>query len=217
MIEKKTCCIFCPVWDINESKLRQAVKQPALFIAADSGIASMEALGFIPDVIIGDLDSAPLALLSEPKYKDIPRIIHPTEKDDTDLMLAVKYALDNGCRDIIIIGGIGGRLDHTLANLMILEYIHKRNAAGTITDGKTKVRYLSGDSLEVRRGYKYISLIPLREHVNGITLTGFDYPLDNACLSMSEPYTVSNRLADGQECGIISVSGGAVLVVECDE
>jgi len=100
-------------------------------IAADGGFAALTSYGVVPDLVIGDFDSLEPGLLSA--VSDHPNVIRSSaEKDDTDMMLAVKHALNLGYRSFIINGGLGGRLDQTLANIQILVHIADNGACGTL-------------------------------------------------------------------------------------
>lgn len=98
----------------------------ALVIAADGGLRHLEAQGLTADLIVGDFDS----LGRVPEGDNILR--HPVEKDDTDMLLAVRTGLDRGYRIFVLYGGLGGRLDHTYANLQVLNFLASRGASGRL-------------------------------------------------------------------------------------
>jgi len=204
--------IFCKSFGLNPDKIN--IEQ-GLYIAADSGIETAEILGVKPDIIMGDFDSMDLSVSEiRAKYEGSEVIEHPPEKDDTDSMLCVKYALEHDYKDIIIIGGTGGRIDHTLANLALLRYIKKHGGTGVITDGYNKVTYLAGGSMRVYKNYKYVSIIPVSRELRGVSLTGFLYNLYEANVKFEEPYTVSNEIAE--EYGDIIIKQGEAFICECD-
>jgi len=195
-----------------------------IYIAADSGLDVIKRFDIAPDVIIGDFDSADPKVLEfyksniESGNTKITEIIkHPAQKNDTDSMLAVKYALGAGYKNITIIGGTDGRIDHTLANLLCLRYIKNHGGNGCITDGCNRIRYISNDKTRIFRNYKYISIIPLSPEIRGVTLTGFFYSLENASVSLDEPYTVCNELAGNSVYGDIEISDGEALICECND
>ena len=203
-----TAYIFCKSFDLCKNKI---TIEPGLYIAADSGIETAEKLNITPNVIIGDFDSACAERLKG--HKNI--ITYSAQKDDTDSMLAVKYALERGCKNITIVGGTGGRIDHTLANLSMLKYIKTRGGTGTLTDGFNRVSYISGgETVRVYKDYKYISILPVSAELSGVTLQGFLYNLDNACVNFAMPYTVSNQVAG--EYGEIVITQGEAYICECD-
>jgi len=209
----KTAYIFCKSFDLNTNKINIG---EGLYIAADSGLETAEKLGIEPHIIIGDFDSIDAGLLAN--YADIANIIkYPPQKDDTDSMLCVKYALERGYKNMAVIGGTGGRIDHTLANLALLKYINNHGGTGSITDGFNRVGYLANGSMRVYKncGYKYVSIVPVSRELRGVTLTGFLYNLQDASVKSDEPYTVSNEIAANCDYGDIIIEQGEAFVCEC--
>lgn len=184
-----------------------------LIIAADSGYNNASRLGVRPGLLLGDLDSIDRGALAPDELEHIERIIVPAIKDDTDTQLAVDTALERGADEIIIIGGLGGRLDHTLSTVFLLEYIKDKGARGVITDGRNRVRIMeSGEELTIKRGYKYLSLVGLTDTCEGVSISGVFYPLKDAVLERKYAFAVSNEItADAAE---ISLSKGILLVIE---
>jgi len=195
---------------LNRDKIKIPENPGDIYIAADSGIETAAELGIAPNVLIGDFDS-----INTPLPPGAEIIGYPAEKNDTDLMLAVKYALGRGYKDVTVIGGLDGRADHTLVNLFYLKYIDLRGGRGRITDGCNRVSYLASGPVEVYKGYKYISVIPVTPEIRGVTLTGFRYPLCGATVKFEEPYTVSNEITG--EYGVIEIASGEALICECDD
>ncbi len=181
-----------------------------LCIAADGGYRNAETMGVRVDVLLGDFDT-----LGEPKDVDerteILRV--PAEKDFTDTQLAVETAIERGADDIVIIGGLGGRLDHTLSNLAILEDLCARQVFARITDGQNRVRFLNATSMLLARSeFRYLSLIAVTERARGVSVEGCRYPLKNATLSRNVQYAISNEITGN--CALISVKRGALYVIE---
>ncbi len=181
-----------------------------LCIAADSGYRNAKLLGVTVDVLLGDFDS-----LGEPKdvgeKTEILRV--PAEKDFTDTQMAVETALARGANDIVIIGGLGGRLDHTLSNLAILEDLSARGVYALITDGQSRARYLAATStLLARSGFRYLSLIAATEKARGVSVEGCRYPLKNATLTRNVQYAVSNEITGN--CALVSLKRGALYIIE---
>ena len=180
-----------------------------LRIAADAGYENALALGERVDLLLGDFDS--LKLRDVPK--EVERLQVPAEKDFTDTQLAVDTALKKGATEICIIGGLDGRLDHTLSNLAILEDLQGKGIYATITNGYNRVRYIASTStLVARSGFRYLSLLCLSERAKGVSVEGCKYPLKNATLNRSYQYAVSNELEGN--CALISVRKGGIYVVE---
>lgn len=185
-------------------------KNDDLRIAADSGLATAKLLGDKVDVFIGDLDSA--------KESDIPQGVEiirlKPEKDITDTHAAVECAISKGADEIIIIGGIGSRLDHTLSSLAILEDLYLRGIHNAImVNGANRVRYVRDTSTLIGVSqYKYISVIAADEKVKGVSIDGCKYPLKNETLRKRFQFAVSNEIV--KNCALISVRRGGIFIIE---
>ena len=137
----------------------------------------------------------------------------PAEKDVTDTQLAVELAMTRGATEVHIVGGLGGRLDHTLSNLANLEDLADQKIRAVIEDGQNRVRLLRNDSTILPRSdYTYVSLLALDPLCKGVEIEGVKYPLKNAKLERKFQYAVSNEITGN--CCFISIRKGAILVVE---
>ncbi len=176
-------------------------------IAADGGYKTVEQWGIKPDQIIGDFDS--LGFI--PDQDQVLKF--PSEKDDTDMMIAVKLGLKKDFSNFIIYGGLGGRLDHTIANIHVLEYLVNHGARGCLIGRNEKVFLIQDESLSFEAGVKgIISIFAYGGNAEGVYLTGLKYPLENAVLTTDFPIGVSNEFT-----GIISdisVRKGKLLVIQ---
>ena len=183
-----------------------------LIIAADAGYLTAKALGVTPDILLGDFDT--LGVENIPDGIECLRV--PTEKDDTDTQLAVKVAIERGAKEIVIVGGVSGRLDHTLATLAILEDLWERKKDriyAILTDGKNRVRFIrNSGTILPRSQYRYFSIIAADDIVKGITLEGCKYPLKNGRISRRHQWAVSNEITGN--CTLIEISRGGVWVIE---
>ena len=184
-----------------------------LVISADAGYQNALRLGFDVDVAVGDFDTMPAELLP----KTVERIQVPAEKDVTDTQLAVEYAVKQGATELIIIGGLGGRLDHTLSNLAILEDMATLGIHTVIIDGGNRARLLCATSTLIPRHphLRYLSLLAVDEKVKGVCVEGCRYPLKRATLRRSFQYAVSNEITEN--CALISVRRGRLLIVESSD
>ena len=210
------CWIYCRSQRLNIGKVKPDRGTGVLHIAADSGIEAARALGVVPDVWVGDFDSSDAGAYGG-AYAGVERITFPARKDKTDFALACEYAAARGCRNAIVVGGLDGRLDHTLACVFHLEAMRELGLRGTITNGYNRVSLLTaGERAEVGGEYKYVSLIPLRPLITGVYMEGFEYPLDDAEVTMRGCVSVSNQVVPGKT-GIVAIGTGAALLVECDE
>ncbi len=198
------------------------MSQDDLIIAADSGYNNASRLGVRPGLLLGDLDSIDRKKLAPDELEHIEKIIVPAIKDDTDTQLAVDTALSRGADENYIIGGLGGRLDHTLSSVFLLEYIADRGADAVMTDGQSRVRVMKTDGEPVtfmipktfdgENGFKYLSVVPLTDECEGVRISGVFYPLDGVTLKRSYSYAVSNEItSDHAE---ITLARGTMLVIE---
>jgi len=175
-------------------------------ICADGGYDLAMQMGIKPDILIGDLDS----VKSENINTEI--IKYPTRKDATDGEIAVDYAIEKGYDDILMIGFIGNRMDHTLTNISLLIRIKRAGRNGVIIDYNNEIRLLE-DSITVsgKKG-DLVSIIPITDTVGKVVTEKLEYPLDGEDLYYGESRGVSNvMLAD--ECRI-SIKSGRALVIK---
>ena len=180
-----------------------------LVIAADAGFRTAEALGVRVDVLLGDFDS-----LGEPRVPEGCELVRvPVEKDSTDTQLAVDLALHRGARELVIIGGLEGRLDHTMSTVAILEMLSQKRVHAHLTNGRNRVRFLrDGGVIIARDRYRYLSLIAADPIVKGVTLEGCKYPLKKARLSRTNQYAVSNEIEGN--CALVEIKRGGVWIIE---
>ena len=160
---------------------------------ADSGYDHCTRLGLVPQLLVGDFDSVQTAL-----PEGVPRITLPREKDDSDTTYAMRLAVERGYRELLLIGMLGGRLDHTLGNLQNLIWLCRRGIKASLTDGCTEVSVLAGGErctlLPQKR--RYFSLLSLSERCEGVTISNAKYPLHNGTLTNDIPFAVSNEFLE---------------------
>jgi len=178
-------------------------------IACDGGLRHCPPLGIIPDYILGDFDSAPPKLLEQYRRAGVPALSFPSEKDETDLELAVAHALALDADTIILIGASGGRADHQLANIHVLA--QSGNIPMEMWDERTSIRLVRDKIILPREEYKTVSLIPLTTEVTGITTQGLKYALNNEVLRIGQTRGVSNEFA--ADIADVVVGDGMLLVV----
>ncbi len=201
--------------NIFKDNITEKPEDGDLKIAADSGYKNAIALGVSVDMLVGDFDSLEHSEL-EGVNENIQIVTVPSEKDFTDTQLAVKLALEKGASYIVIIGGLDGRLDHTISNLAILESLYLQSKRGLITDGKNRVRYIKNSSeLISRSAFKYLSLLAVDEKVKGVEIEGCKYPLKNATILRKHQFAVSNEIS--KNCALISVKKGGIYIIESAE
>ena len=203
MESRKTALVITGGYCNIEEAKRVLPKYVDLTIAADSGYATAEKLGITPDIIMGDFDSYRDSL---PEGMNILRV--PCEKDVTDTMLACEYARDNGCSYITIIGGTGGRIDHAISNVFLLEDLRREGIRVKLTDGENSVQVLLDETASVKNDGGYFSVFALDRCI--ATLSGCKYPLNRATLIRQRPYALSNEVIG--EYAAVQVEGIALLV-----
>lgn len=175
-------------------------------IAADAGLVYVEEAGYTPDLIVGDFDS----LGYFPKGKNI--IQHPVEKDDTDLALAAKVALEKEYRRLYLFGTTGGRLDHTLANLQMISGLCKEHAEIFCFCPDCTIVALCAGSLHFAKEYRgTVSVFAAGDKAEHVNLQGLKYPLEDAVLNGCHALGVSNEFT-GCEAHI-HVNGGVLWIM----
>jgi thiamine pyrophosphokinase len=184
----------------------------ALVVAADSGLAAADALGLTVDVVVGDMDSVTPAHLAAAEAAGARLERHPAAKDATDLALALTTAVGLGARRITVVGGDGGRLDHLLANALLLacdEY-----AAVTVTAhlGVATITVVRDEATLYGRRGELVSLLPVHGPAHGITTDGLLYPLRDETLAPGSSRGVSNELA--RPTAHVRVRAGVLLAVQ---
>ncbi len=180
-------------------------------IAADGGWVACRRLGITPGLLLGDFDS----LEEVPDFPYIRRV--PVEKDDTDMMLAVKEGLARGHREFHLYGGMGGRrADHTLANLQTLLYLSRHGARGWLYGKGQRYTALRDGTLTLpARESGIFSVFCFGADAVGVTIRGGQYEVEDVTLSADFPLGVSNHFI-GREVEI-SVKHGSLLVGICEE
>jgi thiamine pyrophosphokinase len=182
-------------------------------IAVDKGLEAVSRYRIIPDIIMGDFDSVDSDVLG--KYRNETKLIDfPPAKDDTDTALAILEAIKVGGSDITILGALGGRMDHALANTYCMMLPLEKGIKCNIIDKYNKIYLLnSGKVFEKVRLYgKYISFIAMTPVVKGITLKGFKYALENEDLHMGSSRCISNEICCKEAS--IEFSEGILICIE---
>lgn len=170
--------------------------QNDFIIAVDSGLDHCRRFSLRPRLLIGDLDSVSPAALQWAEQIGAPHLPTKLGQELTDTELAVEYALAQGTKNILILGGLGSRIDHSLANLQLLPKIAKEGAKGEITDGRQRVLLLEQElTLPPAPGLNF-SLLPLTPFLEGLSIRGAMYPLEEATIQLGKTRTLSNQFQD---------------------
>lgn len=177
-----------------------------LVIAADAGYLNLKKMGITPDVIIGDFDS------SEKPVTDIPTETFPVLKDDTDTMLAIKYGMNNGYREFVIYGGLGGkRTDHTVANIQSLAFIAEHGGRGTLVGEDESFTVIRDTKITLNsKPGGTLSIFAYGREAYGIAIHGAVYETENLTLSPFFPLGVSNKFKG--DTATVEVKNGYLLI-----
>lgn len=187
-------------------------------IAADAGMDFLYRNHFIPDIIVGDFDSAKSAGIQYFRgLNDVQIIKLNPVKDDTDTEFAIREAIRRGASEITLLGATGTRLDHVLANIYLLGIGLENNVDIQIVDEHNRIRMIdSCFELEKSKQFgTYVSVLPVKGDAKGITLEGMKYPLDHADVSCFSSLGVSNEIVD--DVAQIQIEQGILLVIESRE
>lgn len=184
--------------------IKSFINEDDYVICADGGLLHAEKMSIVPNLTVGDFDSYTGQVTGK------IRRFNP-EKDYTDTHIAVTEALERGYKEILLLGCTGTRLDHTLSNIGLLEYILKKGAVGKIVNENNIITVIDKDSVIKRKEGWHLSFIPIGE-AKGVTLEGFKYSLDNYDLKFSESLAVSNEFIDGD--AIVKIREGSLIVIK---
>jgi thiamine pyrophosphokinase len=199
---------------ISDYQPVEAWLRPAdLLIGADGGTLHCLALGRQPHAVIGDLDSLSPELVRQLGAQGVWIERHPPEKDETDLDLAIHYALGQGAQEIVLLGALGGRLDQMLGNVLLLTRPEWRVPI-ILADGNQQAQMVrAGERLTlVAPVGNTVSIVPISHQVTGITYHGMVYPLANATLALGSTQGISNVVA--QAPATIQITSGLLLVIQ---
>lgn len=200
-------CVIVGGADIgNYEYVRSLLSGEDFFVFCDSGLKHMDRLGVRPSLIVGDFDS------HENPHLEAETIVLPREKDDTDTVYGVKEALKRGFDTFLLIGVVGGRLDHTLGNVSILLYLDTIGKKGVIVDDYSEMEIVSSSPVSVSDRYAYFSLLNVSGRAKGVTIQNAKYPLDNAEITCEYQYGISNEVLPGRTA-IVSVRDGRLLLI----
>lgn len=182
-------------------------------ICADGGANYARKLGITPNVILGDMDSISNETMAF--YKDITSIHYPTKKDETDTELAIEHAIQKGATEVTVLGALGSRLDHSLGNIYLLTRFLDAGVEGKIVNENNSIYLINKNKrFEFPVGI-IISLLPIGGDVEGINITGFEYPIVNGRMTMKNPYGISN-VTSLEKQRIVLEKGMLLVIVSKD-
>lgn len=179
-------------------------------IACDAGYVHAQRADIVPNVLIGDFDSYHGVL-----PEGIEIIKTKPEKDDTDTMMALKLAIRRGYRRIMLVGALGGRIDHMLANISLTAFAAEKGADLQIVDGHHQIFAVRNGRRRIMRStWRNLSVFAFDTECSGVSLRGVKYPLEDAVLTNTFALGVSNEFTD--DVAEISVESGILIVVLSD-
>lgn len=195
---------------VNKDILLKYKNQSDFILAADGAADYCLKLNILPNLVIGDLDSISKNSLTTLEEMKVPLNRFPVKKDKTDSQLSLEYLIDMGATEITIIGATGNRMDHTLANILLLKRIKDSGVKGKIVDENNTI-YLVYDKLTLDKSNGYfVSIIPIVQEGIRISLRGFEYELDNEKIDFGSTRGISNVIKNSK--GYIKVHDGVCLV-----
>ncbi len=183
-------CVILAAGPVEEPEtLRELLREDDWYVAADGGLRLAQHLGVQVQAVVADFDSsAPLPAGAG----EVHRL--PVEKDWTDTMAAADLGWRRGFREFLLLGCTGGRLDHTMANFAVLQYLLNRGGEAVMADAHNRVRLMKPSAVDIQPqpGWK-LSVFPFGGEVRGLCLQGLKYPLENATLTAEDCIGVSNE------------------------
>lgn len=182
-----------------------------LIIAVDGGLRHVLACGRIPDLLLGDLDSVEPPQVTQLETLGIEIRRFPTDKDETDLELALLAAVSLNIDSIVLTGVLGGRLDHTLANLNLLLLPELANCEVVIENGAEEICLIRRERTILGAPGDIVSLIPLTADAAGVTTSNLRYPLRGETLKLEHGRGVSNNMLGNQ--ALVTLDSGTLLCV----
>ena len=191
----------------------QEIQSGDFLLGADRGAMFLLNHGFCPDLALGDFDSVTPQQVNE--IRQISKAFEScdaVEKDQSDTELAFDWAIRHIPKEIVLLGALGTRFDHSLANVHLLRTALEHDIPCRIIDEYNEVILINRHATLTKNRYTNVSLLPLTLEVTGITLHGFQYPLHQAALRMGQSLAVSNILVG--ETGEIEMSSGLLLVIQ---
>lgn len=208
-MSNKKCAIFLNGNIEDYSFIKKKLIDDLFIIGVDGGIRHIESLDLKPDLLLGDFDS--FSYKEATHYKNAELRKYNSEKEYTDGEIAIKYVIENNYNQVFIFGALGNRMDHSLANISMLEKLNDNNIKGIISDKNNEIIFLKEKLILNDFDFDYFSIIPISKKVEGIFIKGAKYELENALLLRTESRGVSNEFI-GKKVEITVKKGKALLI-----
>lgn len=190
----------------NYELIRSYFRPSDYYVYCDCGLKHQESLGVRPDLVIGDFDS-------HAKPDDLHNVIVlPVVKDDTDTIFAVKEGIRRGYEDFLLVGATGGRQDHNLGNIYALLMLKNAGKSVLMIDDWSEMSIIAaGETVRVKRGWRFFSLLNIGGVARGISITGAKYELNNGEIHPDYQYGISNEVTSDE--AVITLAEGNLLLV----
>jgi thiamine pyrophosphokinase len=195
----------------NIHHLGKLLNPDDLLIAADGGLRYLRLLGLRPQILIGDLDSVSAEDAEDCINNGVQVLRHPVQKDETDLELALNFALESGCGIIVIAAALGGRLDQTLGNLFLLTREDLEQTDIRLDDGIEEVFLIRTSATIIGNPDDVISLLPYGQPAVDVKTENLRYPLDFETLLPEETRGISNVMENHHAS--VSISSGILICI----
>ncbi len=205
--------IFANGCPMEEPPVDDLIHPEDTVICADGGAVHALSLGIIPNIVIGDCDSLPKGTTDDLRARGVQIIKKPSKKNETDLELAVQLAVARGASRILVLTALGGRMDQSLANILLLAKPEWQPIRIELAEGKQAAVLIRGpDEIEIAGDKGDIfSLIPLSEVLNGVTLEGLEWPAKDSVFHLGSTEPISNSFTG--EKALVRIDSGTALIV----
>lgn len=205
----KRCVIVGAAPVADPDCLRKKLLPDDFLVAADGGQDTLRAMGRTPALLVADFDSSVIAEELSPAT-EVVRL--PVCKDETDTLVAATIAVERGYRDFLLLGCLGGRLDHTVANLQVLAALTAKGCRVVLADEQNDVTlWEPGKHRLAWRADRIFSLLAYDQEVTGVAIRQAAYTLENGTLTSNNPLGISNAFLPGLPAEI-SFETGRLLV-----
>ncbi len=210
-MQHKRVVIFANGVIPNLQKAYELLLPGDYIIAADGGTRYLDQMGLQPDVLIGDLDSTSPEIVE--KLNIAGKLVekHPAAKDETDLELALFHSLSMNPEKILIVGGSGGRMDHALANVLLLLQPQFEKVDIMLDDGIEQAFIIRDSCAITGKPGDIVSLLPISPIVEGVKTVDLEYPLDYEKLDLGETRGISNVML--RDKAVVTIKSGLLLCI----
>jgi thiamine pyrophosphokinase len=207
-------CVIIPAWAPDGIREIVGLNGEDFIVCADGGYALAQRENILPHLLVGDFDSLGEVPNDLPPGCHLVRV--PREKNETDAFLCLQQGMEAGCRSFVMAGGIGGRLDHTVAHLQILAYALEHGLEMWMMDLNNRVTMMEPGEKRIPRaeGFK-LSVLSYSDRCLGVTIENVKYPLKDAELTNAFPLGISNEF-EGEEALIRLKEGRLLLLLSRD-